>query len=382
MSERLKFYEFFCGGGMARAGLGPNWDCLFANDIDLKKAASYRLNWGDDALKTEDISKVAIGELPGQPDLAWASFPCQDLSLAGAGAGLAGERSGTFWPFWSLIKKMRKEERAPKMVVLENVCGALTSHKGADFLAICKALKKEGYTFGAMVIDAARFLPQSRPRLFIVAVQKDLADLSSLTLKKPDSAWHSNALINAYNNLEPALKRAWVWWNLPLPVMQRADLIELMEEKPTGVKWHTAAETKKLIGLMTPLHLAKLQKVKDAGGVAVGTIYKRTRQDATGKSQRAEVRFDNLAGCLRTPSGGSSRQTVILVENGKVRSRLLSSRETARLMGLSDEYQLPVKYNDAYHLTGDGIAVPVVAHIGAHILEPLLFSLKKSQKAA
>lgn len=62
----------------------------------------------------------------------WASFPCQDLSLAGMGAGLKGHRSGTFWPFWEIIKKLKDEGRGPKMIVLENVCGTLTSHDVAD----------------------------------------------------------------------------------------------------------------------------------------------------------------------------------------------------------------------------------------------------------
>jgi DNA (cytosine-5)-methyltransferase 1 len=42
----LGYYEFFAGGGMARAGLGSGWTCLFANDIDSKKRASYAANWG------------------------------------------------------------------------------------------------------------------------------------------------------------------------------------------------------------------------------------------------------------------------------------------------------------------------------------------------
>jgi DNA (cytosine-5)-methyltransferase 1 len=134
---------------------------------------------------------------------------------------------------------------------------------------------------------------------------------------------------------------------------------------------------------MSPLHLSKLQKAKEQGVLTIGAIYRRTRKDENGnKSQRAEVRFDNIAGCLRTPSGGSSRQIIILVHNNEVRSRLISSRETARLMGLPDAYQLPEKYNDAYHLTGDGVVVPVVSYISHHILEPLLSNLKKSKKAA
>ena len=101
------------------------------------------------------------------------------------------------------------------------------------------------------------------------------------------------------------------------------------------------------------------------GRRTVGTIYRRTRPDEQGtKRQRAEVRFDEIAGCLRTPAGGSSRQTILVVEGRKVRSRLLSTREAARLMGLSDDYRLPERYNEAYHVCGDGVCVPVVRHLG------------------
>ena len=134
MSERHsiggKFYEFFAGGGMARAGLGPSWTCLFANDIDAKKASSYARNWGETEFETADVAKLSTVDLPGRADLAWASFPCQDLSLAGMGAGLKGSRSGTFWSFWNLITGLAREGRLPDLVVLENVVGTLTSRGG------------------------------------------------------------------------------------------------------------------------------------------------------------------------------------------------------------------------------------------------------------
>src|SRR5256885_6225077 len=152
------FYEFFAGGGMARAGLGEDWTCLFANDVEPKKGASYGANWGTEHLIIEDVAKLSAKQLPGCADLAWASFPCQDLSLAGDGAGLRGERSGTFWPFWSLMKDLRKEGRAPKLVVLENVPGALSSHGGQDFAAIGGALAGEDYRFGGLLIDSSHFV--------------------------------------------------------------------------------------------------------------------------------------------------------------------------------------------------------------------------------
>src|SRR6267142_838325 len=164
----LTYYEFFAGGGMARMGLGGRWCCLFANDNSVEKAAAYAANFKGDHFTCGNIENLTLDDLPEQADLAWASFPCQDLSLAGDGAGLNGERSGTFWAFWKLIKGLSREGRRPPVIVLENVCGTLTSHGGRDFEAIIKVIAGEGYVVGAMVIDAVHFVPQSRPRLFIL----------------------------------------------------------------------------------------------------------------------------------------------------------------------------------------------------------------------
>jgi DNA (cytosine-5)-methyltransferase 1 len=372
MSGKPSFYEFFAGGGMARAGLGDGWTCLFANDFDAKKAESYRANWGGEALLVGDVAKMATAQLPGHADLVWASFPCQDLSLAGAGAGLKGERSGTFWPFWSLMKALRTEGRAPKTIALENVCGALTSREGKDFESICTALAGEGYRFGALVIDAALFVPQSRPRLFIVAVREDVAIPASLLGKGAGAPFHTKALRTAYERLPKALNGGWLWWRLPEPVARNAALSQIIEDAPQDVVWHSQEETRRMIGMMSAANLAKLEEARRAGRRMAGTVYRRTRYANGEKIQRAEARFDELAGCLRTPAGGSSRQFVLVVEKGVVRSRLISARETARLMGLPDDYVLPAKYNAAYHLTGDGVVVPVVRHIVAGLVEPLL----------
>ncbi|MGB9029581.1 MAG: DNA cytosine methyltransferase [Acidobacteriaceae bacterium] len=127
------YYEFFAGGGMARAGLGPDWSCVFANDIDEKKGAAYKANWGAEHLKIADVASLTTGTLPGRADLAWASFPCQDLSLAGAGAGLEGYRSGTFWPFWKLVCDLNgKVDRALMAIGCRNPGQSLTIPKAND----------------------------------------------------------------------------------------------------------------------------------------------------------------------------------------------------------------------------------------------------------
>lgn len=378
------FYEFFAGGGMARAGLGSSWECLLANDLDQKKAATYAANWGSDHLHIGDVATLTTADIPGTADLAWASFPCQDLSLAGAGAGLKGNRSGTFWPFWELIKGLNDEGRAPHLIVLENVCGALSSHDGKDFSAISSALSNNGYRFGAVVINAVHFLPQSRPRLFIIGVRKSSPIPRALITDGPEGEWHPTALVEAYSKLSKRAQSSWEWWRLPVSPTRTSIFADLVEDRPNSVTWHTAAETKKLLGLMNPLNLAKVEAAKNAGSRQVGTVYKRTRADGPNgeKMQRAEIRFDDVAGCLRTPTGGSSRQTIMVIEGKRVRSRLLSPREAARLMGLPDTYELPKNYTDAYHLAGDGVAVPVVRFLAEHILEPLLSAVQTVEKKA
>ena len=366
------FYEFFAGGGMVRAGLGPAWRCLFANDFDHKKGQSYRKNWGDTELKTADVGSLTTDDLPSAADMVWASFPCQDLSVAGGGAGLKGDRSGTFWPFWQLMTGLMNDDRAPQLIVLENVCGTLTSHDGNDFATICGVFQQAGYAVGAVVVNAALFVPQSRQRLFVIAVNEHVELPDGLLAAEPVSLWHPRALRTAYDKLAFSTKQAWLWWNFPAPPQRTTSFANVIEDRSTNPLWFNAEETERLVRMMSPVNRAKLEDAKRQGQTMVGGVYKRTRPNGKRTVQRAEVRFDDVSGCLRTPAGGSSRQVVLIVEGESVRARLISGRETARLMGLPDDYVLPENYNEAYHLTGDGVVVPVVRHLAEHIFEPVV----------
>jgi DNA (cytosine-5)-methyltransferase 1 len=371
------FYEFFAGGGMVRAGLGQEWRCLFANDFDHKKSRMYRENWGGIELKTVDVRLLSTTDMPGHANLIWASFPCQDLSLAGAGAGLKGERSGTFQPFWKLVKSLINEGRAPRLIALENVCGTLASHEGKDFATICDGFDDIDYSVGALVIDAIWFVPQSRPRLFIIGVHKDIDVPSVLIGDGVTAPWHNRALKIAYAKLPLKTQHNWLWWKLPTPALPTRSFSDIIEDEPCGVTWFSAEETQQLLSMMSKINRAKVAKAKKEGRRIVGGVYKRTRRDEYGrKVQRAEIRFDDVSGCLRTPAGGSSRQVILLVEGASVKARLISSRETARLMGLPDSYKLPENYNEAYHLTGDGVVVPVVRYLAEHLFEPILDCVK------
>lgn len=372
MSKQFSFLEFFAGAGMARAGLGSPWHCCFANDFDGKKGLTYQDNWGTGGeLYVGDVRNVSCANLPGTADLAWGSFPCQDLSLAGGGAGLRGPRSGTFYPFWDVMHGLIDDGRGPRIIALENVCGTLTSHGGEDFRAICDTFSQAGYRYGALVIDAKLFLPQSRPRLFLVGVRGDVEIDPALLSPGPTMPFHTRGLQNAYQRIGEQARENWLWWNLPLPPLRTKTFSDIIEDNPSDVAWHSEEQTARLLSSMSPVNLAKVEAAKRAGRKIVGGVYKRTRPEADGRVVRAEVRFDDIAGCLRTPNGGSSRQTILVVEGNLVRSRLISARETARLMGLDDGYRLPKRYNEAYHLTGDGVAVPVVRFLAHHLFEPI-----------
>ena len=372
--SHLTFHEFFAGGGMARLGLGPAWRCVTANDFDAKKCAAYRANFGGDHLIEGDVAQLTAGDLPGEADLAWASFPCQDLSLAGLRGGLKSERSGAFFAFWNLMQDLRKQERGPRLIVLENVSGLLNSRKGEDFAALCAALAEGGYRVGALEIDAIRFLPQSRPRLFVVAQRADLpldpALIDPNARLTIPTVFQTPAVQRAARALPEPAKSAWVNWRLPEPPDRETQLADIVERGAND--WFNRAETDRILEMMSAAHIARVWERQEAGGVHVGALYRRTRNFNGKRVQRAEVRFDGVAGCLRTPGGGSSRQFIMVIKDGKVGVRRMSARESARLMGLPEDYVLPGSDTAALHVTGDGVAVPVVAWLAEHLLTPLL----------
>jgi DNA (cytosine-5)-methyltransferase 1 len=106
---------------------------------------------------------IAAGFKP-ERGIITGGFPCQDLSVAGKRAGLAGERSGLFWEIARLI-----EETKTEWFILENVPGLLTSNKGADFGVVVGTMADLGYSLTWRVLDAQHFgVPQRRRRVFIL----------------------------------------------------------------------------------------------------------------------------------------------------------------------------------------------------------------------
>ncbi len=168
------------------------------------------------------------------------------------------------------------------------------------------------------------------------------------------------------------IQDGWVWWKIPRPHPRRTTLDDLID-------WN--APCNDLPAHHHLLSLVSSDALEQVKGLSqthrrVFPAYKRTRNH----HQVLELRFDGIAGCLRTPNGGSSRQNLVLAENGHLRTRLLTVRETARLMGAPDTYALPGTYNDGYWAMGDAVAVPVADHLASNLLAPLAQQFTRKQK--
>ncbi|MBI2818048.1 MAG: DNA cytosine methyltransferase [Acidobacteria bacterium] len=186
--------DFFAGSGLVRLGLQPEFETIWANDNCPKKRAVYEVNHPEDTFCPSDIEEVSGTGLP-TADLAWASFPCQDLSLAGNLNGInSGTRSGVFWQWIRVLTDMHRAKKLPPIVVAENVVGFVVAHEGRHFRRAYQALRQLGYRVGAVVIDAELFVPQSRPRAFVIAVNHRV-DVTGLTQAVPSQPFHPSGLV-------------------------------------------------------------------------------------------------------------------------------------------------------------------------------------------
>lgn len=368
--------EFFAGIGLMRLGLErAGWKTVWANDIEEDKLEIYSGHFPDarEHFVLGDVHNVDATTFP-QVTLATASFPCNDLSLAGARKGLAGTHSSAFWGFVKVLEEAKGQR--PPMVLLENVPGFLTSNEGNDFRDACVALNRLGYSLDALMIDAVNFVPQSRLRLFIIGT-RDL----------PQSPKIRETPSFLENSARPAALADFILWNpdiywnirdLPQLPIRTTFLLDILEDLPHNSPfWWSDERANYLLNQMSPRHLAIADGMIRGSTTSYGTVFRRVRH---GRSM-AELRTDGIAGCLRTPRGGSGRQILFAGGGGTFRVRLLTPRECARLMG-ADDYTLPktLNLNQALFGFGDAVCVDVIEWIGTHYLNPVLDDLKPLAK--
>lgn len=364
--------EFFAGIGLMRAGLDRSgWKTTIANDIDPVKRKLYLNHFGGSAdhFLLEDIHNLTGDDIP-TVDLATASFPCTDLSLAGRRAGLQGQHSSAFWGFVDILKNMG--DRKPPLILLENVAGFLTSNNGQDFKDALTALNQLGYAVDALIINAVHFVPQSRVRLFIVGRQ---ADEQNLKVKHylPETELRPAKLVE-FINQHPEINWA---INTALPKLPDVNnnLTSIIEKvSKSSLLWWSRERVDYLLNQTFERHLSKILILKEQKYFSYLTAFRRVRN---GKSM-AEIRFDGIAGCLRTPKGGSARQILLEVGKSEINIRLLTPGECAKLMG-ADDFKLSGTANEALFGFGDAVCVPVVSWIADNYLNSEIERLKQER---
>jgi DNA (cytosine-5)-methyltransferase 1 len=361
--------EFFAGIGLMRIGLEKcGWNVLFANDIDPLKYKMYADNFSDAPthFAIGDIHQLDLDLIPNAT-LATASFPCTDLSLAGSRDGLSGKHSSAFWGFVGVLERLG--QRRPQIVMLENVTGFLTSNDGRDFEHALTALNRLGYRVDAFVVNAADFVPQSRQRLFVIGSR---TEGHANRVRSPVSFYESDLRprqLADFIYLHPEID--WSIRSLP-PILPHAlKLPDLLETISHGSQeWWSAERASYLLSQMSPRHRVIADKMIAGQDWSYGTVFRRVRN---GRSM-AELRVDGVAGCLRTPKGGSGRQILFQGGRGQYHVRLLTPRECARLMG-ADDFRLDVPLNQALFGFGDAVCVPVISWIADSYLNPLVQEL-------
>ncbi|MCY3575122.1 MAG: DNA (cytosine-5-)-methyltransferase [Chloroflexota bacterium] len=319
--------EFFSGMGLMRAGLERvGIETVFANDIDKTKAKLYVDNWGDKELRIGDIRDLHGDDIP-TADLATASFPCTDMSLAGKYKGLKGAQSGLVLDFLRILEEMG--ERAPRTLMIENVMGFLKANDGRDWQTVVSGMRKLCYETEHIVVNAKAFVPQSRARVFLFGNKAS--------------------------------------FSLPEPPMARND-VRLADVAEAEGDWWSRERVSAFVDTLSPLQFQRVSNYRSRMWTAYFGAFRRTR----GGRAVWEVRADQIAGTLRTTRGGSAKQAILRAGCGELSIRWMNVKEYARLQGAEHlRYDTVTPYQAMFAL-GDAVCVPVIEWLAVHCLLPIM----------
>jgi DNA (cytosine-5)-methyltransferase 1 len=341
---------------MERAGC----HVVYANEIDLWRRDIYAANLDIEGFSLGDIRQVRGADVP-DVEVATASFPCTDLSLAGNRAGLSGKDSALVSEFLRIIGEMK--QRKPPSVLLENVIGFATSNGGEDLSVTIDRLNQLGYVCDVLTLDARRFVPQSRPRLFVIGIFEGM----QLESEWVSSELHPPWLMRFANDHQ---KLGLNFARLPDPPLRAIQVLDDIVEhfRPTHSIWWDARRLNSFLSSLRTINIERLARLKSAERFAYAAAYRRTRNgDAVW-----EIRADNLAGCLRPSRGGSSRQALVEGGRGDVRVRWMTAREYARLQGVPELKFGNATETQAKFALGDAVCVPAIEWLAKNYLIPAI----------
>jgi DNA (cytosine-5)-methyltransferase 1 len=345
--------------GLEDGGIETCW----ANDIEPSKADLYRANFSAEDFVLGDVRDVQGREIPSV-DIATASFPCIDLSLAGNRRGLGAQAasrdaeggSSMFWEFARVLDEM--DTRRPSAVLLENVLGFASSHGGRDLRGAVLTLNELGYSCDLLAVDARHFVPQSRPRMFIVGL------LNATDAVRFDEDLDRPAWAHRFARDNPtAVLHGWPLPPLPRGPSSLARTVERLDH--ADPRWWSTERVARFLASLSPIQAERARALRRAKRESWRTAYRRTRN---GKPVW-EIRSDRIAGCLRTARGGSSKQALVEAGEGELRIRWMLPREYARLMG-APRFKLGANRNQALFGFGDAVCVPAIGWLAKHYLAP------------
>lgn len=285
-----------------------------------------------DVQRFDDVREFNAGSIAVRPDLICGGFPCQDLSVAGKRAGLAGSRSGLWFEFKRCVADL-----LPQIVLIENVPGLLSSGRGRDFGIVVKGLADLGYGVGWRVLDAQWFgLAQRRKRVFVVGCLGNVRRAAEILFERESLPWDSPPSREARTRVAASLTSGTATGSgVNKPGRRREDDANLAY----------------------------------GGNDTRGPIDIATACNAKGGSGRYDFESD-LTSC----EGGTHADSKPHVAySGGVRR--LTPRECERLQGFPDDWTRyghdgkELSDSARYRMLGNAVAVPVAQWIGRRIME-------------
>ena len=389
MTTKLKYGSLFSGVGGFDLGFDQeNYECVFQVEWDKHCQKILAKHWPE-VPKWSDVQDVNGAEIPPCDVLTFGS-PCQDLSVAGKRAGLEGTKSSMFYEATRIIKEMRNatESVYPRIVVWENVPGALSSNNGADFGAVLDTLADIGAVdIQWSVLDAQYFrsTPQRRRRIFVVAIfdpaTSDRCPNPLLPVaegSRGDFAKGRKARQGSARSAEASIDTGGQWWN-------GDDTAECL----TGTSNEQRMPDKnRLQAVIVPNDLAQIT-YKPTGfadyGEGIGTL--RTTEMGASASHLVTTQptysFDTQFGSNaavfenQSPTLKATQQSPSVTLPG-LAIRRLTPLECERLMGWPDDH---TRFNadgteqadtHRYRQCGNGVATPVARFIAKHLKKILI----------
>jgi len=344
--------------GFERAGIPVAWSCEI--DKDARKVLAE--HWP--TVPCYDDVKELDGTAPGV-DVLCGGFPCQDLSVAGNRAGLAGERSGLFHEFMRVAGEI-----APRWVVIENVPGLLSSEDGRDMGTVLGTLADLGYGWAYRVLDAQFFgVAQRRRRVFVVGCLGDPARAASVLFESESCDGDSAPSREEGEGVAALTANGVGTCGADDNQGQAGHLVPaLRASNPYGD--HHGDEGRLVIGFSHTQGL-DCQPSKDAwptlraegGGQAVA--YRKATRPHGAEGSGLEAERWEVADLHDTLTGHGTTTASAVMEGVQVRR--LTPLECERLQGFPDGWTAGLSDSARYRTLGNAVAVPVAQWIAAQI---------------